>query len=45
MVLEAAINGGAVALVTFNGRDFGTVPAQFGVETWLPREAIRRIQS
>jgi predicted nucleic acid-binding protein len=45
MVLEAAINGGAKALVTFDGRDFGTVPAQLGVKTWLPREAIRRIQS
>ena len=45
MVLEAAINGGANALVTFNVRDFGTVPAQFGVKILLPREAIRRIKS
>jgi putative PIN family toxin of toxin-antitoxin system len=44
MVLEAAINGRADALVTFNVRDFGTVPAQFGVEILLPREAIRRIK-
>jgi putative PIN family toxin of toxin-antitoxin system len=44
MVLEAAINGRADALVTFNVRDFGTVPAQFGVEVLLPREAIRRIK-
>jgi putative PIN family toxin of toxin-antitoxin system len=44
MVLEAAVNGGADALVTFNLRDFGTVPAQFGVEVLLPREAIRRIK-
>ncbi len=44
MVLEAAVNGGADALVTFNVRDFGTVPAQFGVEILLPREAIRRIK-
>ena len=44
MVLEAAINGRADALVTFNVRDFGTVPAQFGVEIMLPREAIRRIK-
>jgi putative PIN family toxin of toxin-antitoxin system len=44
MVLEAAVNGGADALVTFNVRDFGTVPAQFGVEIMLPREAIRRIR-
>lgn len=44
MVLEAAVNGGADALVTFNGMDFGTVPAQFGINAWLPRDAIRRIK-
>lgn len=43
MVLEAAVNGRAAALVTFNIRDFGTAPAAFGVEVLLPREAIRRI--
>ena len=45
MVLEAAANGSADALVTFNVRDFGTAPAQFGVRVMLPREAIGRIQS
>jgi predicted nucleic acid-binding protein len=44
MVLEAAINGHADALVTFNLRDFGIVPSHFGVELLLPREAIRRIR-
>jgi putative PIN family toxin of toxin-antitoxin system len=44
MVLEAAVNGRADGLVTFNVRDFGTVPAQFGVMLLLPREAIRRIK-
>jgi putative PIN family toxin of toxin-antitoxin system len=44
MVLEAAINGRADALVTFNMRDFGSVPMQFGVEILLPREAIGRIR-
>jgi len=44
MVLEAAINGRADALVTFNTRDFGTVPSRFGVELLLPREAIGRIK-
>jgi putative PIN family toxin of toxin-antitoxin system len=43
MVLEAAVNGRADALVTFNQRDFGNVPARFGVELLLPREAIARI--
>jgi hypothetical protein len=44
MVLEAAVNGRADPLVTFNVRDFGIVPSQFGVEVLLPREAIRRIK-
>ena len=45
MVLEAAVNGRADALVTFNGRDFGTAPLRFGIEVLLPREALRRIES
>ena len=44
MVLEAAVNGRADALVTFNVRDYGTTPAQFGVEVLPPREAIARIK-
>jgi predicted nucleic acid-binding protein len=44
MVLEAAVNGRADALVTFNVRDFGTVPARFGIELMVPREAIGRIK-
>jgi putative PIN family toxin of toxin-antitoxin system len=44
MVLEAAVNGQADALVTFNARDFGTAPYEFGVEILLPREAIARIR-
>jgi len=43
MVLEAAVNGRADALVTFNLRDYGRVPARFGVAILLPREAIARI--
>ena len=43
MVLEAAVNGRADALVTFNARDFGTVPEAFGLEVLLPRQALRRI--
>jgi predicted nucleic acid-binding protein len=45
MVLEAAINGEADALVTFNARDFGEAPGHFGVDLLLPREAIMRIRS
>jgi putative PIN family toxin of toxin-antitoxin system len=43
MVLETAVNGRADALVTFNVRDFGSVPERFGIEVLIPREAIRRI--
>lgn len=45
MVLEAAVNGRAHALVTFNVRDFGAVPERFGIEVLIPREAIRRIRT
>lgn len=44
MVLEAAINGRADLLVTFNVRDFGTVPSRFGIEMMIPREALERIR-
>ena len=44
MVLEAAVNGRADALVTFNVRDFGSVPARFGIEVLLPRDALKRIR-
>ena len=44
MVLETAVNGQADALVTFNVRDFGSVPERFGIEVMIPREAIRRIR-
>ena len=43
MVLEAAVNGRADGLVTFNRRDFGTAPERFGVAILLPREALARI--
>lgn len=44
MVLEAAVNGRADALVTFNVRDFGAVPSRFGIEVLVPREAIGRVR-
>ena len=43
MVLEAAINGNADALVTFNRRDFGDAPRGFGVAVLAPQQALRRI--
>jgi predicted nucleic acid-binding protein len=45
MVLEAAVNGHADALVTFNLRDFGSAPSRFGVDLLLPREVIRKIKN
>ena len=45
MVLEAAVNGRADALVTFNRRDFGDAPGHFGIALLSPREALRRISS
>jgi predicted nucleic acid-binding protein len=44
MVLEAAANDRAAAIVTFNQRDFGAVPQQFGVEVLTPAVALRRIK-
>jgi predicted nucleic acid-binding protein len=45
LVLEAAVNGQAVAIVTFNRRDFGDTPATFGIEVLSPAELLRRIRT
>ncbi len=44
MVLEAAVNGQAKAIVTFNARDFGSAASTFGVDVLLPREALALLQ-
>jgi putative PIN family toxin of toxin-antitoxin system len=44
MVLEAAVNGRADALVTFNIRHYGSIPSRFGIAVVLPREALERIE-
>lgn len=44
MVLEAAVNGAANAIVSFNHRDFGAVPGSFGVLLLFPRDALRTLQ-
>lgn len=44
MVLEAAVNGRADVLVTFNRRDYGDVPDRFGLEVLLPRDLLERIR-
>jgi predicted nucleic acid-binding protein len=45
LVLEAAINGRAEAIVTFNRRDFGAAPTRFGIEILSPAEALRRVRT
>jgi predicted nucleic acid-binding protein len=44
MVLEAAVNGRADALVTHNLRDFQTSARRFGVRALLPREVLREVE-
>ena len=44
LVLEAAVNGQALAIVTFNLKDFGTAPLGFGVEVLAPITALKRIR-
>jgi predicted nucleic acid-binding protein len=44
MVLEAAVNGMADAIVTFNQRHYGPIPLRFGVETLLPRDVLVALQ-
>lgn len=45
MVLETAINGHAEAIVTFNLRDYGSVPECFNIEAVTPAVAIRRVRN
>lgn len=43
LVLEAAVNGHADAIVTFNRRDFDVVAQRFGIELLIPAEVLKRI--
>lgn len=43
MVLETAINGSATAIVTFNVRDYGSLPLSFGIETLKPVDCLGRL--
>ena len=43
LVLEAAANGQAAAIVTFNRRDFRPAADRFGLDILLPADAIRRV--
>jgi putative PIN family toxin of toxin-antitoxin system len=42
MVLEAAANGRADLIVTFNTRDFGQAAQAFGIGLALPAQALKR---
>jgi predicted nucleic acid-binding protein len=44
MVLEAAVNGRAEAIATFNRRDFLPVSTRFGIEVLLPMHAFQRVR-
>jgi len=44
MVLEAAVNGRAAAIVKFNQRDFGDISLSFGIEVLTSAVALRRIK-
>ncbi len=44
MVLEAAVNGRADAIVTFNHNHFRNAPGQFGIQLWKPSEALRKLK-
>ena len=44
MVLEAAINGRAEAIVTHNRRDFLPAAARFGLEVLSPGEVLQRLR-
>lgn len=43
-VLEAAVNGQADAIVTFNLRHFQIAAAQFGIALLRPGDALRRLK-
>jgi len=44
MVLEAAVNGQADAIVTFNVRDFHGVAKGFGIKVLTPGETVRFLE-
>jgi hypothetical protein len=45
LVLETAVNGQAVAVVTFNLRHFEPAAARFGLEILAPADAVRRLEN
>ena len=43
-VVEAALNGGAEAIVTFNGRDFAKASQAFGLRILRPADSLRDLE-
>ena len=43
MVLEAAVNGRAGAIVTFNEKDLRAARSSFGIEVLRPGEVLKRL--
>ena len=44
IVLEAAVNGGAAAIVTFNQKDLRNAQSSFGIDVIRPADALRRME-
>jgi len=44
MVLELAVNGQADAIVTFNIKDFGDAPNEFGIELLTPGQFLHSLR-
>jgi predicted nucleic acid-binding protein len=44
MVVETAVNGSAEGIVTFNRRDFASVPSAFGVPILSPAAAVQLME-
>ncbi len=44
MVLEAAVNGGAKSIVTFNIRDFGVAPHMFNIDIVTPGYCLKEFE-
>jgi putative PIN family toxin of toxin-antitoxin system len=43
-MLEAAVNGNAEAIVTFNTRDFAAAVTQFGLRVMTPADILREME-
>ena len=43
LLLDAAVNGQADAIATFNRRDYGSVPEEFGISVMAPRDVLKKI--